>query len=151
MLVVMARMNQKDNDAARWPRSLPTSAVACTWLVLLVTIFTLYSLLWSACSRCFASWLVWTVRRSSSFAAMACAGLFCWLRCTPRCVPLVDGLCRRQWWQYTPFEDIPVAQQRRVRTVQLCMACLAWPFWWRRRGVVCCSFAAIFGLPPSGR
>ena len=23
-----------------------------------------------------------------------------------------------------PFEDIPVAQQRRVRTVQLCMACL---------------------------
>ena len=30
--------------------------------------------------------------RSSSFAAMACAWPVWWLRCTPRCVPLLVGL-----------------------------------------------------------
>ena len=39
MLVIMAGMNQKDIYAVRRLRSLPTSAAACTWLVLWVTIF----------------------------------------------------------------------------------------------------------------
>ena len=39
MLVIMAGMNQKESYAARRPRSLTTSAAACTWLVLRVTSF----------------------------------------------------------------------------------------------------------------
>ena len=35
-----------------------------------------------------------------SCSAMACAGLVCWLRGTPRCVLLIVGLRRRQGWQY---------------------------------------------------
>ena len=43
-----------------------------------------FSLLWWACSRCLASWSVWTrgtVRRSSFFPAMACARLVLLVRC----------------------------------------------------------------------
>ena len=63
-----------------------------------------FPLLWSQCSRCSASWSVLTrrtARRSSSCSTMACVGLVCWLRCTPRCVPLIVGLRRRHRWQYT--------------------------------------------------
>ena len=58
------------------PRSLPTWQWQ-NWLVLLVTMSTLYFLLSSACSRCVASWSVWTRRteRPLSSSAVACARL----------------------------------------------------------------------------
>ena len=48
-----------------------------------------------------------------------------------------------------PFEDTPVAVQRRARTVQLDGPCLAGMVAAMRGS--CCSFAAFFGLRPSGR
>ena len=60
MLRIVAGIDQTDSYAARWPRSLPTSAVACSSLVLLVTIFHAVFPLWSACSKDPTSWLVAT-------------------------------------------------------------------------------------------
>ena len=45
--------------------------------------------------------LVWKWPFSPSTVAVACARLVCLLRCTPRCVPLIVGLRRQQWWLYT--------------------------------------------------
>ena len=58
--------------AARWPRSLPTSAVARTWMIFHAVFPSLVGML-----MILVSWLVWTRRtvRRSSFSAMACARL----------------------------------------------------------------------------
>ena len=80
MLVIMAGMNLKDSYAARRPRSLPTSAAACAWLGFRVTIF--HAVFPSAVVMLMILGILVcmtrrTARRSSSFAAVACAGLVC--------------------------------------------------------------------------
>ena len=113
MLGIMAGVDQKDCCVARccarrrlrqWHMQARFAGFAsrcvpcdCRQAQMLGTMhIVLYSLLLSAgplltCFLCATTGAV-SVRRSSSFAAMACAGLVCWLRCTPRCVPMIVGL-----------------------------------------------------------
>ena len=98
MFGISAGMEQKDSYAAcSRPRSLPTSAAARAWLVFLVTIF--HAVLHSVVDMLkMLGILVGTDQKDSSslvvFSAMARAGLVYWLRCTPRCVPLIVGFRR---------------------------------------------------------